>query len=201
MSSCALVLAPAGFPPVSAEMNSILRPASVLLFSLRKDAIPCSIWMPPWASGPVLTVKSPIRNGAACAMAGAKRNDAVATAPAAKARRLSLRAIGKPPRELESHPIHDPSDAHEFDDGIIYHRVRGCKVPLFAAARRVGKIACGEIANACSQFKRFWPRRAEKPDFLGYFICADGTAMFRRLPPHPTLPRLRGRVGWGKVPK
>ncbi len=32
ISSCALVLAPAGLPPVSAEMNSILRPASVLAF-------------------------------------------------------------------------------------------------------------------------------------------------------------------------
>ena len=29
--------------------------------------MPCSIWMPPCASGPVLTVSSPILNGALCA--------------------------------------------------------------------------------------------------------------------------------------
>src|SRR5215468_5938853 len=138
MSSCALVLAPAGFPPVSAEMNSILRRANVLPFSLRKDAIPCSIWMPPWASGPVLTVKSPIRNGAACAMAGAKRNDAVATAPAAKARRLSLRAIGEPPRELEPHPLSIPVMLMNStaSSTIGFADVK----PALAAAPGVGKI-------------------------------------------------------------
>jgi hypothetical protein len=71
INSCALVLAPAGLPPVSAEMNSILRPASVLAFSLRNTEMPCSIWLPPWASGPVLTVNSPILKGAPCAIAGA----------------------------------------------------------------------------------------------------------------------------------
>ena len=29
--------------------------------------MPCSIWMPPWASGPVLTVRRPILKGAPCA--------------------------------------------------------------------------------------------------------------------------------------
>src|SRR6266542_1944194 len=51
ISSCALVLVPAGLPPVSAEMNSILRPAKVLLRSLRSVARPCSIWSPPCARG------------------------------------------------------------------------------------------------------------------------------------------------------
>src|SRR6266516_5188365 len=71
ISSWALVLAPAGLPPVSAEMNSILRPANVLLFSFSSVAMPCSIWMPPCASGPVFTVSRPILNGADCAIAGA----------------------------------------------------------------------------------------------------------------------------------
>src|SRR5712691_1847785 len=67
IASCALVFAPAGVPPVSAEISSTLRPAKALFFSFRKVRMPCSIWMPPWASGPVLTVSKPILNGAACA--------------------------------------------------------------------------------------------------------------------------------------
>src|ERR1035437_8056465 len=82
-SSCALVLAPAGLPPVSAEMNSILRPASVLFFCFRNVAMPCSIWIPPCASGPVLTVSRPILNGAACAMAGVGNLNVASAAPAA----------------------------------------------------------------------------------------------------------------------
>ena len=39
ISSCALVLAPAGLPPVSATSSSILRPASVLLFSFSSVAM------------------------------------------------------------------------------------------------------------------------------------------------------------------
>ena len=82
INSCALVLAPAGLPPVSAEMNSILRPASVLFFSARNVRMPCSIWMPPWASGPVLTVRSPILNCAAWAWtAGARIVAALTPAP------------------------------------------------------------------------------------------------------------------------
>src|ERR1700733_1251135 len=58
---------------------------------------PCSIWMPPWASGPVLTVSRPSLNGAACAMAGAGKRGAAAAAPAAvparSARRLNFRYV------------------------------------------------------------------------------------------------------------
>src|SRR5258708_5611054 len=95
MSSCALVFAPAGFPPVSAEMNSILRPASVLFFCLRKTLMPCSIWMPPCASGPVLTVSRPILKGAACAIAGIPMAAAAvpAAVPAKNLRRLSVMDI------------------------------------------------------------------------------------------------------------
>src|SRR5438067_2259419 len=52
-SSCVLVLAPAGLPPVSAMISSTLRPAMVLLRSLRKSWMPCSICLPPAASGPL----------------------------------------------------------------------------------------------------------------------------------------------------
>src|SRR5580658_9680956 len=57
---------------------------------------PCSIWIPPCASGPVLTVRRPSLNGLSCAMAGAgKRVSAAAPAavPAKTARRLTLRDI------------------------------------------------------------------------------------------------------------
>src|SRR6185503_8288318 len=97
MTSWALVRAPAGLPPVSATSSSTLRPASVLAFSLRKARIPCSIWMPPWASGPVFTVSRPILNGAACAMAGVGNRSVAAavpaTVPARNVLRSSLRAI------------------------------------------------------------------------------------------------------------
>ena len=43
--------------------------------------MPCSIWMPPWASGPVFTVKSPILTGVSSAIAGIGRL-AAKTAPA-----------------------------------------------------------------------------------------------------------------------
>src|SRR5262245_25916308 len=104
ITSCALVLAPAGLPPVSATSSSTLRPASVLPFSLRRAAMPCSIWMPPCASGPVLTVSRPILKGAAWAMAGAGNGSRAAAVPAAaparNVRRLSLRDIGVLPRLL-----------------------------------------------------------------------------------------------------
>src|SRR5450759_4526995 len=96
-SSCVLVLAPAGWPPVSAEMNSILRPLSVLFFSFRNVTTPCSIWIPPCASGPVLTVSRPSLNGAACAMAGVGNLNVASAAPAAvpaiNLRRVTLRDI------------------------------------------------------------------------------------------------------------
>src|SRR5262249_42982453 len=51
--------------------------------------------MPPWASGPTLTVRSPILIGAACAIAGAGKRPSAATAVALdrSVRRLSLEAI------------------------------------------------------------------------------------------------------------
>src|SRR5581483_7186289 len=92
-SSCALVLAPAGLPPVSAEIISALRSPSLLPRSLRKRVRPCSNWMPPCASGPVLTVSRPILIGGACAIAGAPIRLAAAAAPVTNSRRLSLHAI------------------------------------------------------------------------------------------------------------
>ena len=50
--------------------------------------MPCSIWMPPWASGPVLTVSRPILNGAACAIAGMAIAVAAAAPAAVLARNL-----------------------------------------------------------------------------------------------------------------
>src|SRR5256885_3868846 len=69
----ALVLGPAGSPPVSPITSSILRPAIVELRALRNRLAPCSIWMPPCASGPVLTVRSPILTGLFWAIAGIGR--------------------------------------------------------------------------------------------------------------------------------
>src|SRR5438067_6110301 len=66
-SSCVLVFAPAGLPPVSAMISSALRPAIMLLRSLRKSWMPCSICLPPAASGPVRTVRKPMRIGSPCA--------------------------------------------------------------------------------------------------------------------------------------
>jgi len=62
-----LVFAPAGLPPVSAMISSTLRPAIMLFRSLRKSWMPCSICLPPAASGPVRTVRKPMRIGSACA--------------------------------------------------------------------------------------------------------------------------------------
>src|SRR6516164_7006925 len=94
-NSWALVLAPAGAPPVSAEMKSTLRPAIVYLVSFKKVSTPCSIWMPPWASGPTFTVRRPILIGAVWAIAGAGKELRAAAAPvlARSVRRLTLRDI------------------------------------------------------------------------------------------------------------
>src|SRR5581483_9238258 len=58
---------------------------------------PCSIWIPPSASGPVLTVSSPSLNGAARATAGAGKRINAAAAPAAvpanRTRRLILEDV------------------------------------------------------------------------------------------------------------
>src|SRR5664279_652870 len=106
INSCALVLVPAGLPPVSAEKNSTLRPAILLSCSLSQVSTPCSIWIPPCASGPVLTVSRPSLNGAAWAMAGAGNLNVASAAPAAVAamnvRRVTLRDIVFLP--LSPHP-------------------------------------------------------------------------------------------------
>src|SRR5258706_7975799 len=69
-SSCVLVRDCAGTPPESPTNSSILRPASVLFFSLRYCTSARSMSMPPEASGPVFTVMRPRRSGAACALTG-----------------------------------------------------------------------------------------------------------------------------------
>src|SRR6185295_10015452 len=66
-SSWVFAFACGGVPPVSAMISSTLRPASVLLRSLRKSSMPCSICLPPAASGPVRTVRKPMRSGSPCA--------------------------------------------------------------------------------------------------------------------------------------
>src|SRR5215471_16785237 len=133
ISSAALVFAPAGLPPVPAEMNSILRPASVLFFCLSRVEIPCSIWMPPWASGPVLTVSRPIRNGAPWAIAGMPMVAAAVPAalPARNLRRSRQSGIAYPPGSpiggLFSSPAPrrrelTPSSAsvfHDIEPGIV----------------------------------------------------------------------------------
>src|ERR1043165_2438400 len=93
ISSCAFVLVPDGLPPVSATSSSALRPASLLSRCLRKSATPCSIWNPPCASGPVLTVRRPILTGGASAIAGIGRTVASAAA-ALLARMLRLSTLG-----------------------------------------------------------------------------------------------------------
>src|SRR5215468_6505588 len=64
--------------------------------------MPCSIWMPPAASGPVFTVRSPILTGFGCAKAGAPARAAVAAVPTRKFRRVNLGAMvssfGEPAR-------------------------------------------------------------------------------------------------------
>src|SRR5205823_7991870 len=75
--------------------SSILRPAIVEFRSFRNRLVPCSIWMPPCASGPVLTVRSPILTGLFWAIAGIGRFAAKAApaAPLSQLRRVILEAI------------------------------------------------------------------------------------------------------------
>src|SRR3954463_4215694 len=98
ISSCALVLVPAGFPPVSAISSSAGRPASLLPRCLRNSPTPGSIGKPPCASGPVFTVRRPIFTGEASAIAGiGKAAASAAAAPLARTLRLStLDFIGWP---------------------------------------------------------------------------------------------------------
>src|ERR1051326_3810440 len=62
-SSRVFVLAVAGLPVVSCVISSTLRPASMPPRSFMNSAAPSSCCLPPAASGPVLTVRKPIRIG------------------------------------------------------------------------------------------------------------------------------------------
>src|SRR5512144_3215795 len=133
ISSWVLVLAPAGLPPVSPTTSSTLRPAIVLFRSLRNRSTPCSIWMPPAASGPVLTVRRPMRTGLLWARARVGRAAAPAASavlPARKERRLSVSDIaascGEEGLGLAGHPPADRDvtklvpDAVDFgEDGLV----------------------------------------------------------------------------------
>src|SRR5262249_17379750 len=127
INSCALVLAPAGLPPVSAEMKSILRPASVLFFCLRKVAMPCSIWMPPWARGPVLTVSRPVLKAAPWAGSTAGTETAatpVAARPFNTVLRLILIDVFLPSDDRRRTPGHRLLLADFCDPAPIEHHSR-----------------------------------------------------------------------------
>ena len=79
-SSCARVLVMAGCPAVSATNSSTLRPASMLLRSLRNKRNPSSICRPPAASAPDLMVRKPTRIGAGSAAATGKASVDASTA-------------------------------------------------------------------------------------------------------------------------
>src|SRR5262245_13629102 len=107
-SSWVFVLVPAGLPPVSATTSSALRPARVLFRSLKNRIIPCSIWIPPWARGPVFTVSRPTRTGLFWATAG-MGSVAATTAPVLtrNLRRVSPSAIASSFANVEG-PAADP---------------------------------------------------------------------------------------------
>jgi peroxiredoxin len=75
----------------------------------RKSLVPCSIRMPPCASGPVLTVSNPILIGLACAIAGSGRfaTSAAAAVPPRSLRRSTLSVIASSAVHLQS--PHRPS--------------------------------------------------------------------------------------------
>src|SRR3954468_10405951 len=91
-SSCTLVRACAGTPPLSPTSSSTLRPASVLLRSFKYCTSARSMSMPPEASGPVLTVIRPRRIGPCWARDGSAL--AAATAPVAWTKRLRVNRMG-----------------------------------------------------------------------------------------------------------
>src|SRR5882757_8835926 len=114
-SSWHLVLAPAGLPPVSATTSSIFWLPNVLLFCFRKVAMPCSIWIPPCASGPVLTVSRPILNAEPCARTYGAFSDASPTPALASPCNTLRRCIVMAVLSLNGRPLdvvvgrqHDP---------------------------------------------------------------------------------------------
>src|SRR5262249_40597231 len=137
-SSCVLVLVPAGLPPVSATTSSTLRPASMWFRSLRKRTVPCSIWMPPVASGPVFTVSRPMVTGLFWAMAGAGSVAAsiAPVVPARNPRRLILVAIGAS-LAMKSVALGQPE--HVLRDVVEDHLLRDRR-DLVEAHRAQGRL-------------------------------------------------------------
>src|SRR5262245_6862789 len=122
-SSCVLVLVPAGLPPVSATTSSTLRPASMWFRSLRNRIVPCSIWIPPVARGPVFTVRRPMRTGLFWAMAGAGSVAAriAPVVPARNSRRPILVAIAV---SFASRSVALGQPEHVFRDVVEDHLLR-----------------------------------------------------------------------------
>src|SRR5881394_2527960 len=110
-NSCVLVRDCAGTPPESPTNRSTLRSARVLFFSLRYCTSARSMSMPPEASGPVFTVISPSRRGAACALP-TKGIAVRAVAPVAWMKRLRLRLMLRLLQFFEELPVrHQPAEA------------------------------------------------------------------------------------------
>src|SRR4051794_5152176 len=128
MSSCVRVFASAGCPPVSATMRTALRPASMLLRCLRRRLIPSSICRPPAASGPVRTLRNPIRIGSLCAEALVERQATAAIASQKWARRIMARQTTRclPPPEGSVEPLLSrrvPVPVERPAVGIDHHRL------------------------------------------------------------------------------
>src|SRR5258708_6368097 len=113
ISSCVRVLAWAGLPPVSAMVSSTLRPASVLLRSLRNSRMPCSICAPPAASGPVRTVRNPRRSGSPCAAAGSEAAAVIAATTNETKRAVCIKT--PPFRQALISPSHGQQGDHPDD--------------------------------------------------------------------------------------
>src|SRR5437764_9180930 len=134
-----LVRVCAGTPPLSATISSTLRPASVLLRSVRNCVSARSMSMPPEASGPVFTVIRPSRIGPAWARTGTAA--AAAAAPVAWMKRLRVNdmtrllqffeklLIADHPAQAARHvlqaedmqvvPVHARDAIGEHDDAIV----------------------------------------------------------------------------------
>src|SRR5712691_7550961 len=92
-NSWILVRACAGTPPLSPTKSSTLRPAIVLLRSLRYWTSARSMSIPPEASGPVFTVIRPTRIGPVCPVTIVGKRSADAPSPAACMKRLRVNAM------------------------------------------------------------------------------------------------------------
>src|SRR3954447_3379880 len=127
-SSWVRVFAIAGCPPVSATMRIALRQPSMLLRCLRRRLIPSSICRPPAASGPVRTLRNPIRIGSLCAEALVERQATAATARQKRARRIMARQTTRclPPPEGSVEPLLSrrvPVPVERAAVGIDHHRL------------------------------------------------------------------------------